>query len=159
MSMEIEIRPLTQSDRAAVAFALRHLGERSLYQRYLVGTGPPVRREVARLTDVDHWHHEVLIAFHVHPRIPIGVAEYVRTDRFDAAELAIAIADDWQRHGVGRALVRELRLRALNSGIRHFNATALFDNHGAAALIRELGEVQSTFAGGGATELTVPLSA
>jgi GNAT superfamily N-acetyltransferase len=156
--IEFEVRELTHSDRAAVAFALRHLGERSRYQRYLVGYGPPLRREVARLLTVDHWHHEVLIACHTHPRIPIGVAEYVRSERFDTAELAIAIADDWQRHGVGRALVRELRLRALAAGIRRFTAIALFENHGAAALVRDLGDVESRHAGGGTTELSVPLA-
>jgi GNAT superfamily N-acetyltransferase len=155
----IEVRPLTHSDRAAVAFALRHLGERSLYQRYLVGSGPPIRREVARLLSVDHWHHEVLIAFHVHPRIPIGVTEYVRTDDFEVAEVAVAIADDWQHQGVGRELIRELRVRALGAGIRRFSATALFENRGALALIRELGDAQSSYAGGGTTELTVPLAA
>ena len=132
---------------------------RSSRCRRYASCGPPIRREVARLTDVDHWHHEVLIAFHVHPRIPIGVAEYVRTDRFDTAELAIAISDDWQRHGVGRALVRELRLRALDAGIRSFTATALFDNRGALALIHELGDTRTSHVGAGATEVTVPLAA
>ena len=155
----IEVRPLTHSDRAAVAFALRHLGERSLYQRYLVGSGPPIRREVARLLSVDHWHHEVLIAFHVHPRIPIGVAEYVRTDNFEVAEVAVAIADDWQHQGIGRALTRELRIRALSAGVRHFAATALSDNHGALGLFRGLGDTELSYAGGGTAELTVPLEA
>jgi GNAT superfamily N-acetyltransferase len=158
---DIEIRPLTHSDRAAVAFALRHLGERSLYQRYLVSYGPPIRREVARLLSVDHWHHEVLLAFHAHPRIPIGVGEYVRADTFDVAEIAIAIGDDWQHQGVGRALMRELRLRALAAGIRRFSATTLYENHAALALIRELGGpgVHAVHAGGGTTELSAPLTA
>lgn len=154
----LEIRALTRSDRAAVDFALRHLGERSLYQRYLVGNGPPIRREIARLMTVDHWHHEVLIAFHTHPRIPIGVAEYVRAASFDVAEIAIAIADDWQHQGVGRAIAEELRRRALDAGVRVVNATALYENRGALQLLRGLGEVEQRHVGGGAIELSVALT-
>jgi GNAT superfamily N-acetyltransferase len=154
----LEIRELTHSDRAAVEFALRHLGERSRYQRYLFSSGPPIRREAARLMTVDHWHHEVLIAFQTHPRIPIGVAEYVRTANFEEAEVAIAIADEWQHRGAGRALMAELRRRALGGGIRRINATALYDNHGALQLLRELGEATPRHGGGGVVELSVELA-
>jgi GNAT superfamily N-acetyltransferase len=118
--------------------------------------GPPMRREVARLTGVDHWHHEVLIACHTHPRIPIGVAEYVRGASFDVAEIALAIADDWQRQGVGRALARELSARARRAGIRTFEATTLYDNQGALGLLRGLGAVERRH-GGGTLELAVSL--
>jgi GNAT superfamily N-acetyltransferase len=107
---------------------------------------------------VDHWHHEVLIALHCGPRVPIGVAEYVRTDDFEQAEIAIAIADEWQHQGAGRALMAELRRRALKAGIRRITATTLYDNPGAVHLLHELGPAAAHHAGGGVSEFSVPLT-
>jgi acetyltransferase len=153
---EILVRPLTHSDRPAVAFALRHLGPRSRYRRYLtaapLAVGAP---ELDRLLAVDHWHHEVLIACHLAPRIPVGVCEYVRTDDFETAELAIAVADDWQRHGVGRQLLAELRERAWTAGVRRLSATVLRENVGALALLHGLGETERMTCEGPLVELVV----
>lgn len=135
----LSIRPITRSDRAAVAFSLRHLGTRSRYQRYFTALPWPEPREVDRLTSLDHWHREALIAFTPSPRRPVGVAEYIRLAEFDVAEVAIAVVDQWQRLGVGQALVEALRARALAAGVRHFEATMLRENKGARALARHLG--------------------
>jgi GNAT superfamily N-acetyltransferase len=76
--------------------------------------------------------------------IAVGVAEYVRGERFDEAEIAIAIGDDWQRHGVGTLLLNDLRERAVTAGIRRFTATVLRDNRGALKLVRALGPARTT---------------
>jgi RimJ/RimL family protein N-acetyltransferase len=153
---EIVVRELTPSDRAAIAFSLAHLGERSRYQRWL-GTGPGERSEARRLSQADHWHHEALIAFSPVPRTPVGLVEYVRLDDFDAAELAISVNDGWQRRGVGRALARALRGRALAAGIRRFTMTVARGNRGALAIARELGTCTVVAASGPVMELTVDL--
>jgi hypothetical protein len=36
------------------------------------------------------------------PRTPVGLAEYIRLEQFDVAELAISVNDGWQRRGIGR---------------------------------------------------------
>lgn len=155
----IAVRPLTSYDRPALAFALRHLGERSRYQRYLHAGVDIERRELSRLLAVDHWHHEVLIACHLAPRIPVGVAEFVRGERFDTAELAVAVADDWQAHGIGSQLIDALRDRALAAGIRMFTASALRENRGARSLLAQLGPVQLLSADGPVATWAVPLAA
>jgi acetyltransferase len=132
------IRPLTRSDRAAVAFAFAHLGENSRYQRYLTGMPRLPPRELQRLLSVDHWHHEALIAWSSLPRKPVGITEYVRLEDFDLAEVAVAVVDDWQRRGVGRALMTALSSRAAAAGVRWFTASMLSSNKGAIALAREL---------------------
>ena len=136
------IRPLTPGDRRAIAFSFRRLGERSRYQRFLAPVHELSSLQLDRMTRVDHWHHEGLIAYSPPPRSPIGLAEYVRLDTFDEAELAIAVVDAWQRRGVGSALAAALRDRALAAGIRRLRATVLAGNHGALALARGLGEVR-----------------
>jgi RimJ/RimL family protein N-acetyltransferase len=135
----LSIRPITRADRAAVAFSLEHLGARSRHQRYFTAVPRLGPRELDRLTSLDHWHREALIAFAPVPRRPVGVAEYIRLDEFDVAEVAIAVVDQWQRQGVGQALLEALRARALAAGVRRFEATMLRDNKGARALARHLG--------------------
>jgi RimJ/RimL family protein N-acetyltransferase len=151
------IRELSAADRAAVAFSLRHLGERSAYQRYLRLDDRLAGAEARRVTDLDHWHHEGLIAFATAPRAPIGVVEYVRLEEFDTAELAISVVDGWQRQGVGRQLAFALRERALRAGIRRFRATILRGNRGALAIARALGRCTVLSAEGNAAELLVEL--
>jgi RimJ/RimL family protein N-acetyltransferase len=139
MPDELLIRELTRGDRRAVAFSFRRLGDRSRSNRFLGNTRELSARELDRLTEVDHWHHEALIAFSPVPRSPIGVVEYVRLEAFDEAEIAIAVVDDWQGRGVGRELMNGLRIRARAAGVRWFMATTRRGNHAALALAGELG--------------------
>ena len=154
VSAPVLIRPLTGTVSHAVAWAYRHLGERSRHQRFL-GAKPAC--DLERLSDVDHWHHEALIAFSPHPRKPIGVAEYVRLERFDRAELAVAVVDEWQRRGVGKALLGALRARAMAAGVRQFTAFTLRGNRGAMRLAGELGQLEVTGAADGVARLLLVL--
>jgi len=154
----VQLRELTSFVRAAIAFAFGHLGERSRHQRFLAVKPRLSERELDRLTAVDHWHHEALIAWSPPPpRAPIAVARYVRQADFDAAELAIAVSDDWQRRGVGRALLLGLRERAMRTGVRRFTALTLGGNLGARALAGRCGPVEVTAAHDGLLELSISL--
>jgi GNAT superfamily N-acetyltransferase len=151
------IREVTPADRAAVAFSLEHLGLTSRHQRYLAATPRVWPRELDRLMTVDHWHRETLIAFSLVPRAPVGVAEYVRLESFDVAEVAIAVVDRWQHHGVGRALMDALRERAFAAGIRHFEVTLLRDNKRALALARTVGVCRTVTAQSTLLQLIIDL--
>ena len=153
----IAIDELHSFDRAAVAFSFRALGELSRYQRFGSVKRTLTARELDYLTVVDHWHHEALIARSLEPRAPIGIARYIRSDRFDVAEVAVEVVDQCQRQGVGRALMQALRERALAAGIRRFTATMLADNRGALATARGLGRHRVIGVYGGVTELEIEL--
>ena len=149
------IREVTRADRAALAFSYKRLGDGSRYQRFLAARTQ--NGELARLTGVDHWHHEALMAFSPLPRAPIGVAEYVRLEEFDAAEVAVAIVDRWQRQGVGHALIAALRARALGAGIRRFVASTLRGNKDALALARACGRCTVVASEHGVLQLVIEL--
>ena len=93
----ITIRPLVPADRRAVQFAFGRLSPGSRYLRYFTPKPVLSPRELGRLLDVDHWHHEALIAYSPPPRAPIGIARYVRLDEFDTAEVAVEVVDAWPR--------------------------------------------------------------
>ncbi len=154
MPNEIAIRELRPSDHRAVAFAFGRLSEQSRYQRFFTVKPELSAHELARLVNVDHWHHEALIAFSAPPRTPIGIARYVRLDAFDAAEVAIEVVDEWQHHGVGTALMIAVSERARAAGIRRFHMTMLRENHAARALAGHFGPATVLAAAGGVIELT-----
>jgi acetyltransferase len=151
------IREVSPADRAALAFSLSHLSERSRHQRYFTAMPALGARELDRLALVDHWHREALIAFSPVPRAPVGVAEYIRLETFDVAEVAVAVVDRWQHHGVGHALVEALRARAFAAGVRHFAVTLLRDNKGALALAHGLGKCTTVAAQGSVLQLLIDL--
>ena len=136
----ITIRPLEPSERRIVAFTFGRLSERSRFQRFFAPKPALTPRDLIRLLNVDHWHHEALIAFSPPPRAPIGIARYIRLDEFDAAEVAIEVVDGWQHRGVGIALLAALSERARSAGIRRFHVSMLRENVAARALARKLGQ-------------------
>jgi RimJ/RimL family protein N-acetyltransferase len=154
---DIIVTQLTPSDRAAIEFSLRRLGAQSRYQRFLGAKTAFSRRELDRMTHIDHWHRESLIARSPVPRAPIGIAEYVRREEFDVADIAVAVVDEWQRRGVGTQLVRALRSRAISAGVRRFTATVLAENKGALALLGHLGPYEVTSVEGPVLELEIDL--
>ena len=158
MRDELTIRELRSADRRALVFAFGHLSARSRYQRFFTAKPELAPRELAELLDVDHWHHEALIAFSPPPRAPVGIARYVRLAEFDQAEVAIAVVDEWQRHGVGTALLAALTERAVRAGIRRFHVSMLRENRAARALVGHLGPATVMSAAGNVVELSYSLS-
>src|SRR5947209_4744518 len=70
----------------------------------------------------------------------VGVARYVRLEHDPAAaEVAIEIADDWQRTGVGTLLLASLIDHARRAGVARLVAITLSENHAARALAHAAG--------------------
>ena len=150
----ITIRDLVPSDHRAVVFTFGRLSPQSRYQRYFSPKPALTPRELRALVEVDHWHHEALMAFSPPPRAPIGIARYVRLERFDVAEVAIEVVDGWQHRGVGSALMAALTTRARAAGIRRFQMSMLRENRGARALAAHLGPATAVTAAGNLVELS-----
>lgn len=136
----IGIRPLEPSDRAGVAALFKRLSPESRRQRFL---GPKPRlsdRELTYLTTVDHRWHEALAAVDRRDGSIVGVARYVRVpERPDAADGAIAVADEHHGRGIGTALLRCLIARARVNRFSTLTATTLWENRPARALLRGAG--------------------
>jgi acetyltransferase len=70
----------------------------------------------------------------------VGDARYVVSDDDPlAAEFAIAVADDWQRLGLGRRLLQRLAAHAGRAGLRRLDGSVLAGNEPMLALLRQLG--------------------
>jgi GNAT superfamily N-acetyltransferase len=154
----VEIRPIEPDDRDALARGFDRLSEQSRYRRFLSPRGPLSQAELSYLTEVDHHDHEALVAVDPETEEGVGVARFIRSPEDPAvAELAVAVADDWQGQGVGSVLAAELAKRARDEGITCFTALALAENDAILGLLQDLGEVRTGRTQLGTVELAVDL--
>ena len=97
-------------------------------------------RELDYMTDIDHVAHEAFAAVDERDGSLVGVARYVRhTGTETTAELAVEVADELQRRGIGTALCMRVIERAQENGFTVLTATALWSNQPARRLLRNLG--------------------
>jgi len=154
----VAIRPIEPDDRDALARGFDRLSEQSRYRRFLSPRGPLSQAELSYLTEVDHRDHEALVAVDPEAGEGVGVARFIRSSEDPAvAELAVAVADNWQGQGVGSLLAAELAKRARDEGITCFTALALAENDAILGLLQELGEVRTGCTQLGTVELAVDL--
>lgn len=131
----IDLRPIVPADEPALALMHRELSEGSVHNRYFADL--PLRQRIAhpRLARICHADYARQIALIVEQRIPgvgnemIGIGRLNRVRDAHDAELALLVADRWQRRGIGGRLLVALISVARREGIRRIVADFLADNH------------------------------
>jgi RimJ/RimL family protein N-acetyltransferase len=135
----LTIRPIERHERDRDRRLFMRLTHESRYRRYLTPKPTLSERELDHLLDIDHVNHEALAAVDESDGSFVGAARYVRLmDQPDIADVAIEVADDVQRQGVGTALAIRTLERARANGLACVTATTLADNAPAHALLRLL---------------------
>jgi GNAT superfamily N-acetyltransferase len=133
----VRIRPYDphgEVDAERVRAMSAWISSRSLYERFFSGTPRLPEPYLRALTMVDHHDREALLA--LSGDTVVGIAEYVRNRRApERADLAVLVADGWQRRGIARGLVTQLGRLAADRGIADFTADALQSNRPALAAI------------------------
>jgi GNAT superfamily N-acetyltransferase len=139
---EIEIRPLTAADREGIADAFSRLSERTRRRRFHGLASRLGERDLDRLTRIDHHCREALVAIAPDTARIVGVARYITLPRDPrAAEVAVAVDDEWQGRGIGRRLMSELAARARAEGITRLLAYVGTDNRRVIGWIARAGGV------------------
>ena len=105
----VAIRPLRPGDQHLLEVILDGLGPESRLQRFLAPRPVLTARDLSMIASADGTDHVGVIALAVSPATPIGAAHYVRSEDPETAETAIEVVDTWQRRGIGRLLIAELR--------------------------------------------------
>jgi protein lysine acetyltransferase len=132
------VRPLRDGDVLTVLALFERLSERSRCARFH-GSKPSLSvAELQQLARVDSTHH-ALVAYIQGDREPVAIARLVRTG--SSAEIAFAVADEYQQRGIGSTLTAELIADARAAGITHVNAVVTSDNPAALALLRRAVDV------------------
>lgn len=136
---KVLVRQLQPSDAALVTDVFAQLSDRSRRLRFLTGKKRLSAGDLRALTDLDSHDRAALGALNLADGRAVGIARYGRdTDKPDRAEVAVTVVDNWQRRGLGRALLTRLAAHARNEGVRRFTAMMSADNVAMLTLLRSL---------------------
>jgi GNAT superfamily N-acetyltransferase len=133
----LTIRPLRNGDTRTICSFFQRLGAESRLRRFH-GAKPRLSdHELAQLAAVDTRRHS-LVAYVDGDSLPAGVAQLVRdAARCTHAEIAFAVADDYQGKGIGKTLVELLAADARAAGVTHLTATIQSSNAPARGLVQK----------------------
>lgn len=138
----IRVRPVLPDDKERLLAGLSHLSPESRYRRFFSATSSLSPAMLAYLTELDYADHFAWAALDLdQPGEPgVGVARYIR-DRQEpeAAEVAVAVADDHHGRGIGTLLLEVVGLTAHQQGIDRLVALVLPSNEPMKGLLHGLG--------------------
>jgi RimJ/RimL family protein N-acetyltransferase len=127
---------LEPGDRELLRRFWYRLSPETVYRRFMSPLARPEQARPEQLLDIDHKDREAVLAV-VDGEI-VGVARYNRLADSDSADLAVVVADAWQRHGVATRLLAALAETARRVGIERFEVMTQADNRAALGLMHRL---------------------
>ena len=135
------------------------MGELSVESRALrfFSAGADLHSAAKATTDVDYVDRYGLVAMRGDESGLVGHGGYVRTDD-DEAEVAFAISDDMQGHGLGTVLLAHLAEAADDQGIASLTAEVLPENRRMLEVFRESGFPVVIRSEPGAVHVQIPTS-
>lgn len=132
---EVRIRPIRPEDEPQLVDFHRTLSDRSVYLRYFHWLKLEQRTEHERLTRMCFIDYDRQMAFVAErqdesqgARRIVAVGRIVKSHTADDAELAIIVSDDFQRRGIGSAIVRQLVEFAQAEKLHRITASMLLEN-------------------------------
>ena len=117
----VTIRAIRPEDSEMEQDFVKSLSDESKYYRFMDTLRELTQPMLVRFTQIDYDREMALIATipNEHSKAQqIGVARYVTNPDGETVEFALAVADDWQKHGVGRKLMSCLIDVARQKGYR-----------------------------------------
>lgn len=134
------VRPLRHGDVRTVMWVFERLSERSRRSRFHGAKPCLSRSDLRSLASVDR-NRRALVAYMGHDPKPVAIARLVREG--SSAEIAFAVADEYQRRGIGTRLAGELVAEARAEGVKEITALVSADNPAAVSLLRRIANVLS----------------
>src|SRR6478752_5812860 len=132
----VHLRPVVPEDADALRDLHQGVSDYSLYMRFFGLSRTAAMAYVTRLVAAASSEHQALAAW-IGDRL-IGVAAFERIG-VETAEVALLVADDHHRQGIGTLLLEHLAGRARRIGITRFVADVLGDNYLALRTLRDMG--------------------
>lgn len=142
------LRAIRPEDAEPLQQFVRGLSEESRYMRFVSMLRELTPQMLARYTRIDYHRELALVATILEPnpehrgrlqeRI-VGFAHYLRNPDGRGAEYALVISDEWQRCGLGTALMRALIEAAQEQGLTYIDGLVLATNRPMLALMTQLG--------------------
>ena len=155
----LRLRPPRPADVDELVAFFGALSQRSLYLRFhgFPSLGPEL---VEQLVDPDWVERGALLGTFAEngKEVVVAVGNYERLRDPTVAEAAFAVADPYQRRGIGTRLVEQLAERAGREGIDRFVAEVLADNRNMLGVFEGLGFELTRELAGGEIEIQFPIA-
>ena len=137
----VVVRPIAPDDATMLQAFVRRLSARSRRFRFFVALAELSAMQLDRFVNVKPHAGLALVALSRRPESVAIVAEarYALVQEGENAEFAIVVADDFQRRGLGRHLVKRLLAAAWRAGVRRLFGEIKSDNRAMLALATQLG--------------------
>jgi acetyl coenzyme A synthetase (ADP forming)-like protein len=152
----VSLRRAGDSDVPGITAFLASLSPESVYQRFM-GLPTLTESRVRMLTAPDRASGTSLVA-EVGGRIAAFAGFYRDVHHANRAEVAFAVADALQGHGIGTRLLERLASLARREGIETFDAFVLGDNRRMLDVFRQSGFAITTSVDRGVCHVSIPLS-
>jgi acetyltransferase len=138
---EVVVRPIGPADAPLLQAFVRRLSPRSRRFRFFVALAELSAAQLDRFVNVDAARDLAMVAVSERRTGPsiVGEARYAMAQDEGNAEFAIAVADEFQRRGLGRQLVRRLTATAWRRGVRRLFGEINNDNRAMLGLALQLG--------------------
>ena len=109
------LRPIVPGDRDAFQAFIAALSTQARLHRFLIPLRELSPSVLETLTQPDQARHVALVA--TQDGLIVGEGRYVELADSGRAEFAIAVADEWQRQGIGARLLGALMAAARRAGM------------------------------------------
>jgi acetyltransferase len=138
---KLTIRPIRPEDAIIETAFVDGLSDHSRQMRFQSGMRHLTPAMLARFTQIDYDREMALIAVDDTGGVEreVAVARYVRLPDERTCEFAIAVADDWQHHGLGHRLMERLIDVARARGLETMVGWVLKANAGMLEMVSHLG--------------------
>lgn len=136
------LRPIEPGDAQLLQQGLEHLSVESRITRFFSPISHLTDDQLHYLTDVDQQDHVAWGAIDTSTDevLGVGIGRFTRlVGDPHTAEVAVAVIDDYQRHGLGALILSVLYVLARQRGIKTLRAVVMAQNHDLADRLRALG--------------------
>lgn len=144
----VVVRPIRLDDIPRNVAFLEALSPPSKHFLFLGGVKHLSDAELRRLCNPDHVNDMAFVALAAEPdgsesQRQVGVCRYAGGSSAHGAEISVAVADGWQRHGLGKKLLRRLIAHARAHGVKRLYSIDSAANDRMRKLGAELGFSES----------------
>lgn len=142
--VKVRVRPIRPEDAEIEQNFVRNLSDESRYSRFMGDIKELSQSQLVRFTQIDYDREMALIAVIEDPEdankeIQVGVARYASNPDGESVEFALAVADNWQKSGLGRKLMTAIIECARSRGYRAVIGDVLSTNNKMLRLMSSLG--------------------
>ncbi|MGN9776567.1 GNAT family N-acetyltransferase [Micromonospora sp. H33] len=155
---ELGVRPATGDDLPGVVELHERCSARSRHRRYLGGAALPAPARMRRLLEPARGVTLLATATGAGGAVESVVAMANLLAEGDVAEVALLVRDDWQRRGLGSALLSRLVRHAERAGYAALVLHTQAENTPMLRTVRRLGRPAPVDRDGSLLTLTMPLS-